>query len=193
MGPGIAGARQGFTRKACEASFRGPERELAYPKNQNLRGVRANTPGTGTEPPQPCHGAIHLGSGNDVFNGKGGSSSAIFGDASNDSIVGGTGNDRIHGGNGNDTLTGGPGAALLYGVLAVAAWSSRASSDRPPKHWLPLVWAHPLRQHAPIAQDRVAPPPDGPVSSSTHAKPIRRVNFCAADEPLWNNIEDILT
>ena len=38
-------------------------------------------------------------------------------------------------------LTGGPGAALLYGVLAVAAWSSRASSDRRPAHWLPLVWA----------------------------------------------------
>jgi Ca2+-binding RTX toxin-like protein len=54
-------------------------------------------------------GAVHLGGGNDVFNGTGGKSGPIFGDDGNDRILGGIGNDQIHGGNGNDTLKGAPG------------------------------------------------------------------------------------
>jgi hypothetical protein len=38
-------------------------------------------------------------------------------------------------------LTGAPGAALIYGVLALAAWPSRDSSQQEPARWLPLVWA----------------------------------------------------
>jgi hypothetical protein len=38
-------------------------------------------------------------------------------------------------------LTGAPGAALLYGVLALAAWPSRDPSQQAPARWLPLAWA----------------------------------------------------
>jgi hypothetical protein len=43
-------------------------------------------------------------------------------------------------------LTGAPGAALLYGLLALAAWpsrelSSRDASPQAPARWLPLAWA----------------------------------------------------
>jgi hypothetical protein len=38
-------------------------------------------------------------------------------------------------------LTGAPGAALLYGVLAIAAWPARDLSDQAPGRWLPLAWA----------------------------------------------------
>jgi hypothetical protein len=38
-------------------------------------------------------------------------------------------------------LTGAPGAALLYGVLAIAAWPARDPSDQAPGRWLPLAWA----------------------------------------------------
>jgi hypothetical protein len=37
-------------------------------------------------------------------------------------------------------LTGAPGAALLYGVLALAAWPTRDASQRPAR-WLPFAWA----------------------------------------------------
>jgi hypothetical protein len=38
-------------------------------------------------------------------------------------------------------LTGAPGAALLYGVLALAAWPSSDPSREPPARWLPVAWA----------------------------------------------------
>jgi hypothetical protein len=38
-------------------------------------------------------------------------------------------------------LTGAPGAALLYGVLALAAWPLRDPSHEAPARWLPLAWA----------------------------------------------------
>jgi hypothetical protein len=38
-------------------------------------------------------------------------------------------------------LTGAPGAAFVYGMLAVAAWSSRDPSHQAPARWLPLAWA----------------------------------------------------
>jgi hypothetical protein len=38
-------------------------------------------------------------------------------------------------------LTGAPGAALLYGVLALAAWPARDPSHQAPARWLPLTWA----------------------------------------------------
>jgi len=38
-------------------------------------------------------------------------------------------------------LTGAPGAALLYGVLALAAWPRLDASHEPPARWLPLAWA----------------------------------------------------
>jgi hypothetical protein len=37
-------------------------------------------------------------------------------------------------------LTGAPGAALLYGVLTLAAWPARDSSHRAPARWLPVAW-----------------------------------------------------
>jgi hypothetical protein len=38
-------------------------------------------------------------------------------------------------------LTGAPGAALLYGLLALAAWPRRDPSHQAPARWLPLAWA----------------------------------------------------
>jgi hypothetical protein len=38
-------------------------------------------------------------------------------------------------------LTGAPGSALLYGVLALAAWPRRDPSHEAPAGWLPLAWA----------------------------------------------------
>jgi hypothetical protein len=38
-------------------------------------------------------------------------------------------------------LTGAPGSVLLYGVLALAAWSSLDNSQQAPARWLPLAWA----------------------------------------------------
>jgi hypothetical protein len=38
-------------------------------------------------------------------------------------------------------LTGAPGSALLYGVLALAAWPRRDPSHQAPARWLPLAWA----------------------------------------------------
>ena len=38
-------------------------------------------------------------------------------------------------------LTGAPGAALLYGVLALAAWPARDPSHQAPARWLPFAWA----------------------------------------------------
>jgi Ca2+-binding RTX toxin-like protein len=55
------------------------------------------------------YGAVQLAGGNDVFNGKGGTSGAVFGGDGNDRIIGGKSNDHLSGGPGNDTLTGGPG------------------------------------------------------------------------------------
>jgi hypothetical protein len=38
-------------------------------------------------------------------------------------------------------LTGAPGSALLYAVLAAAAWPRGSTSDRPPASWLVPAWA----------------------------------------------------
>jgi hypothetical protein len=38
-------------------------------------------------------------------------------------------------------ITGAPGAALLYAVLAAAAWPHRESSREAPAAWLPIAWA----------------------------------------------------
>jgi Ca2+-binding RTX toxin-like protein len=59
--------------------------------------------------PGKIHGQVHLGGGDDLFNGKGGTSGAVFGEAGNDRIIGGKSNDHLSGGAGSDTLTGGPG------------------------------------------------------------------------------------
>jgi Ca2+-binding RTX toxin-like protein len=60
-------------------------------------------------------GAVKLGGGNDSFNGAGGKSGAIFGEAGKDVLTGGPGSDNIDGGDGNDTLSGGLGADMLTG------------------------------------------------------------------------------
>lgn len=38
-------------------------------------------------------------------------------------------------------LTGAPGAALLYGVIGLAAWPTREGLDEEPARWLPFAWA----------------------------------------------------
>jgi Ca2+-binding RTX toxin-like protein len=72
-------------------------------------------------------GAIRLGAGNDLFNGTGGTSGAIFGEAGNDRLIGGLSNDAISGGPGNDTLTGGPGKDQF---LFDAALNASTNVDR---------------------------------------------------------------
>ncbi|KPI05843.1 Hemolysin-type calcium-binding region protein [Actinobacteria bacterium OK074] len=76
--------------------------------------------------------AIHLGAGNDTYNGSGDNGANVYGDAGNDTIAGsaatlsgGDGNDTItatggdytwvSGGAGNDVITAGPGFQYLYG------------------------------------------------------------------------------
>jgi Ca2+-binding RTX toxin-like protein len=55
-------------------------------------------------------GEVFFGYGNDVFNGKGGTSGAIFaGGGGNDHIIAGNGNVKMHVGGGNSTFTAGPG------------------------------------------------------------------------------------
>jgi Ca2+-binding RTX toxin-like protein len=54
-------------------------------------------------------GEVHLGGGNDSFNGKGGTSGAIFGEAGNDRLIGSAGKNSLAGGLDKDTLTGGNG------------------------------------------------------------------------------------
>lgn len=38
-------------------------------------------------------------------------------------------------------VAGAPGSALIYGILAAAAWPRRDSSREPPASWLPIAWA----------------------------------------------------
>ena len=66
-------------------------------------------------------GTVSLGSGDDVFNGKGGKSGAVFGGDGNDRLVGSSHSDLLHGGDGNDTLTGGPGADKFFFDTALNA------------------------------------------------------------------------
>ncbi len=54
-------------------------------------------------------GDVFLGSGNDEFNGKGGKSGKVFGEAGDDSLTGGNAADHLYGGLGNDELNGGKG------------------------------------------------------------------------------------
>jgi Ca2+-binding RTX toxin-like protein len=51
-------------------------------------------------------GAVHLGPGNDSFNGAGGTSGNVFGEAGNDTLKGGAHKDVLTGGLGRDTLRG---------------------------------------------------------------------------------------
>jgi serralysin len=69
-------------------------------------------------------GAVFLGTGDDVFDGRGGTSGTVFGDFGNDRLTGGSkadnleggfDNDRLFGGAGNDKLDGGPGQDTLTG------------------------------------------------------------------------------
>jgi Ca2+-binding RTX toxin-like protein len=70
------------------------------------------------------NGFILLGAGNDLFNGTGGTSGEIFGEAGNDRLIGGPGNDTISGGPGNDTLTGGPGRDQFLFDAALNAFTN---------------------------------------------------------------------
>jgi Ca2+-binding RTX toxin-like protein len=61
-------------------------------------------------------GDIHLGPGNDRFNGADGEGTAtLFGDEGNDQLTTGSGADQLNGGAGDDTLRGGLGRDLLTG------------------------------------------------------------------------------
>ena len=54
-------------------------------------------------------GEVQLGGGADTFNGKGGTSGAVFGEAGNDRLIGSAGKNTLVGGLDKDTLTGGNG------------------------------------------------------------------------------------
>ena len=66
-------------------------------------------------------GDVHLGAGGDTFNGVGGASGSIYGEAGADRLIGGSSGDRMDGGDGSDTLTGGAGADhFLFSTALVA-------------------------------------------------------------------------
>jgi Ca2+-binding RTX toxin-like protein len=59
--------------------------------------------------PGKIQGAVEFGTGNDIFNGTGGTSGIIYAGGGNDRIIGGNGSVKIHVGSGYDTITAGPG------------------------------------------------------------------------------------
>jgi hypothetical protein len=59
--------------------------------------------------PGKITGSVELGSGNDTFNGSGGTSGVIFAAGGNDRIIAGRGQVSVHLGTGKSTVTGGPG------------------------------------------------------------------------------------
>jgi uncharacterized delta-60 repeat protein len=76
--------------------------------------------GAGNDRVEPQHdlegmfGTIHLGVGNDYFEGSA-SHQTVFGDAGNDTLIGGGGDDFIDGGSGNDSITTGDGRDEIFG------------------------------------------------------------------------------
>jgi Ca2+-binding RTX toxin-like protein len=60
-------------------------------------------------------GEVFLGPGNDSFNGNGGTSGKVFGEAGDDTLSGGAGIDTLDGGAGADVLTGRLGRDSLFG------------------------------------------------------------------------------
>lgn len=60
-------------------------------------------------------GVVDLGPGNDVFDGQGGRSGKVSGEAGNDTLGGGKGDDTLDGGQGNDRLNGDRGHNTLIG------------------------------------------------------------------------------
>ena len=60
-------------------------------------------------------GEVHLGPGNDSFDGAGGTSGQVLGEAGDDSLTGGKGDDSLDGGDGSDRLAGGKGSDTLRG------------------------------------------------------------------------------
>ena len=66
-------------------------------------------------------GQTKLGDGNDNFNGNGGTSGHVFGEAGNDLLAGGATADRLHGGDDNDVLTGRLGADRFFFDTALNA------------------------------------------------------------------------
>ena len=65
-------------------------------------------------------GTVHLGGGNDVFRGNGGTSGPVFGEAGADRLVGGNAGDHLSGGAQSDTLTGGAGKDHFVFDMALA-------------------------------------------------------------------------
>src|SRR5262249_4250923 len=59
-------------------------------------------------------GQVHLGGGADTFDGRGGTSGSIFGEAGKDRLIGGPHGDRLHGGDDADRLTGNAGADRVF-------------------------------------------------------------------------------
>jgi Ca2+-binding RTX toxin-like protein len=89
----------------------------------NLHDVVLNT---GT-----IKGLVLLGGGNDVFDGNGGISGGVFGEAGVDHLAGGAKADRLHGGYDNDILTGRLGADQFFFDTALMANIDRITDFTP--------------------------------------------------------------
>ena len=74
-------------------------------------------------------GAVHLGGGRDRFNGNGGVSGAVFGEAGNDRLIGGPNADKLHGGDDVDKLTGNAGPDRFFFDTAGALTSFDTITD----------------------------------------------------------------
>jgi Ca2+-binding RTX toxin-like protein len=77
------------------------------------------------------NGIVRLFSGNDVFNGRGGTSGDIFCGGGNDLVTAGIGDVRIHVGSGHSTLTGGPGHDQFVFDSALGSGVVRITNYRP--------------------------------------------------------------
>jgi Ca2+-binding RTX toxin-like protein len=74
-------------------------------------------------------GDVMLGTGADLFNGKGGVSGKVFGEAGSDTLTGGAKDDTLDGGDGIDTIRGGLGKDTMFGGADADIFDFNAIKD----------------------------------------------------------------
>ena len=95
-------------RRKAHARQCGPARRQDRPQRHRHERTRCLNRGT-------IDGTVDLGPGDDAFDGRGGSSGKVSGEAGDDSLTGGKGDDTLDGGVGNDRLDGDRGSNILFG------------------------------------------------------------------------------
>jgi Ca2+-binding RTX toxin-like protein len=108
----------GATIKGTDAAILAPVGRISLENHGTLIGGVECTAAGGKDTvvnTGKIDGVVHLGPGNDAFDGKGGTSGKVFGEGGHDMLVGGSKADKLDGGNAGDVLKGGRGADRLDG------------------------------------------------------------------------------